>query len=82
MSKQVERRTAAERRQYMQEYHARRKEGGLIPPRRYRDRSPTNGGYHAALDRRNDYVETFGLWPERRHEHPESLERTPARVKR
>ena len=44
----------------------------LMPNRR--------SAYVAALNRRNHYVGTTGMWPSRRHEHPESLDETLQRV--
>jgi hypothetical protein len=30
---------------------------------------------------RKKYIEEFGMWPERRHDHPETVEQTLARIK-
>jgi hypothetical protein len=79
--KQIEKRTSAERAEYMRNYHAARR--GL------RQRRAATIKAHplsretvlATWRRRYEYLGSVGaMWPERRHFHPESLEQTLQRV--
>lgn len=61
------------------ETRARRAGRPYVPPIIQHFGSKTE--YRNAFYRRNDHVENFGMWPERRETHPESLEQTLERVR-
>jgi len=88
--KQVDKRTTAERRRYMQAYHARRK-GKIVADEQM---SETMEAREAALHRPKIFQfanpepcqylrDNSGTkqWPERRDKYPETLEQTLLRVK-
>ena len=89
-TKQIDRRTAADRRDYMRDYHQRRRrddgDGVLrrvsVPAM---PRCPPAG--RVIIFRADEVVRHHlrngsgrSMWPERRHEFPESLEETLRRV--
>lgn len=84
MTTQIEKRTAAQRRAYMAEYHERRKLGKVEKPKLPYVRPFVRGTFlHDDGGSRHHLRDRSGMlmWPERRHDHPESWERTLARVK-
>ena len=88
---QIEKRTAQQRREYMQQYHARRREAAkkLSPPPKLRQivtfvrdlPSPAVAAMRSEWWKRQQFLESSGMWPERRHDHSETLEQTLERVK-
>jgi hypothetical protein len=90
--KQTERRTSAERRDYMQQYHARRRlyngsDAGLPPvPIPEMPRCPSPGRVFFLRDDavRHHLRDGSGrlMWPERRKTHPETLAETLKRSAR
>lgn len=56
---------------------ARRAHRVYVPPTYY----PTPSDYRTAFSYRTAYIEAHGMWPERRHDHPETLEQTLRRIK-
>lgn len=85
----TEKRTAAERRDYMRQYHAGRKlgkEGTSTPkpvPRMPRCPAPHRLFIRDDTANCNHLRDRSGMlfWPERRHDFPETLEETLQRVK-
>jgi hypothetical protein len=88
--RQTDRRTAADRREYMQRYHAQRRQDngmdGNLPHVSIPEtpRCPPADSVFVLRDEmvRHHLRDGSGrmMWPERRHEFPESLEETLRRV--
>ena len=81
-------RSSASRREYFRAYHEGRRLAGRInrqvPKHVRHDRAPgvTVADMRAAWLKRAAYLEEVGgQWPERRAEHPESIEQTLRRIK-
>lgn len=84
MTKQVEKRTAAERREYFRQYHERRRLGKAAPaPVQMPRCSPGLTVFHFREYAPARYLRDGSgtlQWPERRRDQPESLEQTLRRV--
>lgn len=85
MTKQIEKRTAAERREYFRQYHERRRLGNAAPARPVPMPrcSPGLTVFHFREYAPARYLRDGSgtlQWPERRRDQPESLEQTLRRV--
>jgi hypothetical protein len=88
MAKQIERRTAAQRRDYFQQYHERKKLGRESARVAVDGRGVIVGLGHRYFfneseARQHHLRDESGMmcWPERRHTHPETIEETLRRVR-